>query len=91
MQQIRNTKEIVVNKLFADVTDSVISFFFKQESFSGLKEGEVIYQAGDESKYLYLLLRGEVKIKYPKANYVSNKNFNDFFGEKEIIDETRRI
>ncbi|RKY94334.1 MAG: hypothetical protein DRQ13_08380, partial [Ignavibacteriae bacterium] len=49
------------------------------------------YQAGDESKYLYLLLRGEVKIKYPKANYVSNKNFNDFFGEKEIIDETRRI
>lgn len=91
MQQIRNTKEIVVNKLFTDVTNSVISSFFKQESFSGLKEGEVIYQAGDESKYLYLLLRGEVKIKYPKANYVSNKNFNDFFGEKEIVDETRRI
>jgi len=91
MQQNRDTKEIVVNKLFTDVTNAVISSFFKQENFSGLKEGEVIYQAGDESNYLYLLLRGEVKIKYPKANYVSNKNFNDFFGEKEIVDETRRI
>ena len=91
MQQNRNIKEITVNKLFAGVSETLILSFFKQESFSGIKEGEIIYQAGDESKYLYLLLRGDVKIKYPRANYVSNKDFNDFFGEKEIVDETRRI
>jgi len=91
MQQNRNTKEITVNKLFAGVNEKLILSIFNQESFSGIKEGEVIYQAGDESKYLFLLLRGDVKIKYPRANYVSTKDFNDFFGEKEIVDETRRI
>lgn len=91
MQQNRNTKEITVNKLFAGVNERLILSIFNQESFSGIKEGEIIYQAGDESKYLYLLLRGDVKIKYTRINYVSNKNFNDFFGEKEIVDETRRI
>ncbi len=91
MQQNRNIKEITVNKLLTGVSEALILSFFNQENFTRLKEGEIIYQAGDESKYLYLLLRGDVKIKYPRANYVSNKNFNDFFGEKEIVDETRRI
>jgi len=91
MQQNRNIKEITVNKLLTGVSEALILSFFNQEKFARLKEGEIIYQAGDESKYLYLLLRGDVKIKYPRANYVSNKNFNDFFGEKEIVDETRRI
>ena len=91
MQQNRSIKEITVNKLFAGVSESLILSFLKQDSFNSLKEGKIIYQAGDESKYLYLLLRGDVKIKYPGVNYVSNKNFNDFFGEKEIVDETRRI
>ena len=91
MQQNRNSKEITVNKLLTGVSEALILSLFNQENFTRLKEGEIIYQAGDESKYLYLLLRGDVKIKYPRANYVSNKNFNDFFGEKEIVDETRRI
>ncbi len=91
MQQNRNIKEITVNKLLTGVSEALILSFFNQENFTRLKEGEIIYQAGDESKYLYLLLRGDVKIKYPRASYVSNKNSNDFFGEKEIVDETRRI
>lgn len=91
MQQNRSVKEITVNKLFTGASETLIQSFLNQESFTSLKEGEIIYQAGDESKYLYLLLRGDVKIKYPKINYVSNKDFNDFFGEKEIVDETRRI
>jgi signal transduction histidine kinase len=91
MQQNRNIKEIRVNKLLTGVSEALILSFFNQENFTSLKEGEIIYQSGDESKHLYLLLRGDVKIKYPKANYVSNRDFNDFFGEKEIVDETRRI
>ncbi|MBT8385794.1 MAG: cyclic nucleotide-binding domain-containing protein [Ignavibacteria bacterium] len=91
MQQNRNIKEIKVNKLLTGVSEALILSFFNPENFASLKEGEIIYQSGDESKYLYFLLRGDVKIKYPRANYVSNKDFNDFFGEKEIVDETRRI
>jgi signal transduction histidine kinase len=36
------------------------------------------------------LLSGDVKIKFPAHNYISNKIFNDFFGEKELCDKTRR-
>jgi len=91
MQQNRSIKEITLNKLFAGVSETLILSIFKQENYTRLKEGEIIFKAGDECKYLYLLIRGDVKIKYPRTNYVSNKNFNDFFGEKEIVDETRRI
>jgi len=91
MQQNRSIKEITLNKLFAGVSETLILSFFNQENYTRLKEGEIVYRSGDESKYLYLLIRGDVKIKYARINYVSNKNFNDFFGEKEIVDETRRI
>lgn len=90
MTGIRNTKEIKLNKLFAGVEAELIDSVFKAEKFSEVKEGEIIYQTGDESDFLYLLLRGDVKIKFLPYNYISNKIFNDFFGEKEIFDKTRR-
>lgn len=90
MTGIRNTKEIKLNKLFAGVEAELIDSVFKAEKFREVKEGEIIYQTGDESDILYLLLRGDVKIKFLPYNYISNKIFNDFFGEKEIFDKTRR-
>ncbi len=91
MQQNRNAKEIAVNKIFTGINESIVLSIFNHDRFIRLKEGEIIYQAGDENSYLYLLIRGEVKIKYARINYVSNKSFNDFFGEKEIVDDSRRI
>ena len=90
MTLIRNTKELKLNKLFAGVDESVVNSVFKPEYFKNVKEGEVIYQTGDDADHLYLLLRGDVKIKFPSHNYISNKIFNDFFGEKEIFDKTSR-
>jgi len=87
----RNTKEIKLNKFFAGVNESVINTLFKPEYFKDMKEGEIIYQSGDDADYLYLLLRGDVKIKFPSRHYISKKIFNDFFGEKELIEKTRRI
>jgi len=86
-----NTKEIKLNKFFAGVNDSVINTLFKSENFKDVKEGEIIYQTGDIADCIYILLRGDVKIKFPSHNYISNKIFNDFFGEKELIEKTRRI
>ena len=86
-----NTKEIKLNKLFTGVNDSVINTLFKSEYFKVVKEGEIIYQTGDIADSVYILLRGDVKIKFPSSHYISNKIFNNFFGEKELIEKTRRI
>ena len=87
----RNTKEIKLNKFFAGVSESVLDTHFKPECFKDVNQGDILYQSGDSADYLYLLLRGDVKIKFPSHNYISSKIFNDFFGEKELIDEGRRI
>jgi len=86
----RSAKEIKLNKLFAGVDASIVDSLFSADNFMELNEGEIIYRTGDESNYIYLLLRGDVKIKFLPHNYISNKIFNDFFGEKEIFDKTRR-
>ncbi|MCH8032660.1 MAG: GAF domain-containing protein [Bacteroidetes bacterium] len=87
----RNTKEIKLNKFFAGVNDSVINTLFKPEYFKDVIEGDIIFETGDSADSLYLLLRGDVKIKFPSSHYISNKIFNNFFGEKELIEKTRRI
>lgn len=86
-----NTKEIKLNKFFTGVNDSVINTLFKPKYFKDVKEGEIIYQSGDSADCLYILLLGDVKIKFHSSNYISDKIFNDFFGEKELIEKTRRI
>jgi signal transduction histidine kinase len=90
MPSQKGSKEIILNKFFTDVNKSVIKSIFKTDSFKEVNEGEIIYKVGEDSKELFLLLRGEVKLKFPSQNYISNKIFNDFFGEKELFDNTRR-
>jgi len=86
----RDTKELTLNKFFTDINESVINSIFKSDNFKEVNEGEVIYRAGENSNELFLLLRGDIKIKFSSHNYISNKIFNDFFGEKELFDKTRR-
>ena len=86
----KNIKEIRMNKIFSDVSDSEIDSIINPNNLLHINEGDVIYQTGDDTNELYLLLRGNVKIKFPSHNYISNKIFNDFFGEKELFENTRR-
>jgi len=86
----KNIKEIRMNKIFSDLSDSEIDSLINPDNLLHINEGDVIYQTGDDTNELYLLLRGNVKIKFPSHNYISNKIFNDFFGEKELFENTRR-
>lgn len=86
----KNIKEIRMNKIFSGVSDSEIDSLINPNNLLHINEGDVIYQTGDDTNELYLLLRGNVKIKFPSHNYISNKIFNDFFGEKELFENTRR-
>jgi signal transduction histidine kinase len=87
----RSTQDIKNNKLFSGVNESVLTSFFDQKEIKEVREGALIYKTGNESSAIYLIIRGEVRIKFSANNYFINRMFNDFFGEKEVVDETKRI
>lgn len=87
----RTTRDIRTNKLFTGIKESVLNTFFDQKELKEAREGEIIYRTGDQSNSLYLIVKGEARVKFPSHSYISNKILNDFFGEKEINDDTKRI
>jgi len=87
----KSIKDIKNNKLFSGVQESVLTRIFDEKEIKRANEGELIYRSGEKCEAIYLIIKGEVKIKFPANNYVVSRIFNDFFGEKELIDETRRI
>jgi signal transduction histidine kinase len=91
MLQTKFPHELKKNKLLAGVDEAVINTIFDPRKLKEKREGEIIYRTGDDCSGIFLLMKGEVKVKYSSNNYVSNKHSNDFFGEKELIDNTRRI
>jgi len=94
MFQNKNLSVLGSNLLLKGLDDSVINSIFNSKNFRAEKEGELIFQAGEESSYLYLILQGEVKLKY-FGTKGSNASFrrvkNEFFGEQEVVEKTSRI
>lgn len=91
MPLYRSTRDIINNKLFTGVKETVLTPFFDQKELREAREGEILYKTGDASSSIYLVIKGEVKVKFPSKNYISTKIHNDFFGEKELVEETKRI
>jgi signal transduction histidine kinase/CRP-like cAMP-binding protein len=87
----RSIQDIKNNKLFSGVNESVLTSFFDQKEIKEAREGALIYKTGNESNAIFLIIRGEVRIKFSANNYFINRMFNDFFGEKEFVEETKRI
>ena len=86
-----STREIKNNRLFTGVKESVFASSFDAKEIREAREGEILYKTGDASNAVYLIIKGEVKVKFASHGYVSAKIQNDFFGEKELIEETKRI
>ena len=83
------------NGLFKGISESFLKPYLKPKYFSEVKEGEIIYVCGDETSELFLIVEGEVKIKFScngndKVN-VNHKYLSDFFGEDEILKGGKRI
>ncbi len=88
-----NYQEVIKNnKLFDGIPPQNLKFGFRSEQLIRKKEGEIIFQKGDESKNTYLVIAGRVKIKvYIENKSVKlNKTLNDFFGEIEVLEDTYR-
>ena len=87
------------NSLFKGVSKSFLKPYLKPKYFFEVKEGEIIYVCGDEPSEIFLIVEGEVKIKFScngngngngNAN-VKHKFLSDFFGEDEILKGGERI
>jgi signal transduction histidine kinase len=88
-----NYQEVIKNnKLFDGIPPQNLKFQFRTEQIIRKKEGEIIFQKGDESQNTYLVVAGRVKIKvYIENKSVKlNKSINDFFGEIEVLEDTYR-
>jgi signal transduction histidine kinase/CRP-like cAMP-binding protein len=91
MPQLRFPTDLKNNKFFSELGDSILSNIYDPKELKEKREGEIIYRTGEDSTAVYLLINGEVRVKYSSNNYVSSKSSSGFFGEKELIDNTRRI
>ena len=93
MFQNKDLAAVKNNSIFKGVSDTNLNFNFNQKDFQEIGEGEIIYQSGDPSDYLYLLIEGEIKLKIPggiSSPLILRKSNNDFFGEKEVQENTLR-
>ena len=90
MNMTKNMDSIKSNNLFKNVDFSSLSFPFDVKNFEELKEGDLIYSAGEPANYIYLLIEGEVKVKLTSVKRLFFKSSNDFFGESEVLGNTVR-
>ncbi len=84
------SENLASNKLFAGVSSETISILNDPKNLIELKEGTLIYSTGQPSEYVYLLLRGEVKLKHSIQKRLIFKFKDDYFGEQEVLEKTNR-
>ena len=80
------------NGLFKGVSESVLKPYLKPKYFFEANEGEILYVCGDETSDIFLIVEGEVKIKFScnDESNVKHKYLSDFFGEDEILNGSER-
>jgi len=81
-------KLLTRNVLFHSVNQSFVDTFINVKNFFVAKEGTLLYSYTDDSTSVFLIVEGEVKIKFPDG--IKYKYLLDFFGEKEILDNSPR-
>lgn len=90
MNSAKSINDLTTNKLFKGADFSSLNFSFDQKNFEEINDGTIIYSSGEESKYIYLIIQGRVKIKQSSVKRLLLKFEGDFFGEEETIEGTVR-
>ncbi|GAB6282148.1 MAG: hypothetical protein STSR0008_08920 [Ignavibacterium sp.] len=84
---------IKLNRLFKDIKDLDFIFSTKSENLIEINEGDIIYAIGDSADDIFLILNGNIKLKYRdpiEGKKILHKSENEFFGEIEILQTTTR-
>lgn len=87
----KNNDSIFLNILFNGVKTNSLPVNLNGKLYEDFKEGEIIYESGDESNFVYLIVSGKVKIKENGVKKLVYRRENEFFGEKEIIKNSNRF
>lgn len=90
MANERNINQIFTNRLFENCSNRVTGYNYSNRNFSEYKEGDVIFQAGDSANFVYLVISGNIKLKFRNSSRLIFKRTNDFFGDFEINKGTSR-
>lgn len=88
-----NHKEVYGNRLFQNLQPQEIGLSIRNKNFMEVEEGGIIYNHADKSDYIYLLIKGQVRLKiYDSSRSITyiTKTENDFFGEIELINNSQR-
>lgn len=87
----KNNDSVFLNILFNGVKSNSLSVNLNGKLYEDFKEGEIIYESGDESNFVYLIVSGKIKIKENGVKKLVFRRENEFFGEKEIIKKSNRF
>jgi len=82
---------LISNSLFKGVQKEQIKSYLKPKNYFTANEGTMIYSNGEKATDIYLVVQGEVKIKFSESREVKYKYLSDFFGESEIRNENKRV
>ena len=75
---------VLTNTLFNGIPREQVKNHIKPKNFIPVAEGEIVFVSEDPVDEIYLIVEGEVKIKFSETNKKEYKYISDFFGEKEI-------
>lgn len=84
-------RSVLRNSLFRGMERDFFRKYYNSKQIYIAKEGEIIYKSGDKPDYLYLIVQGEVSIKFSSTKQIINRYLYDFFGEDEILKSDKRI
>jgi signal transduction histidine kinase len=90
MAAAKSFDSVKLNDLFKEKDFQSLNLNYDPKNFEDFKEGSVIYSSGSQSEFVYLLIVGEVKIKFTIVKKLLVKSMNDFFGDNEILEEKNR-
>ncbi len=86
----KNNDSIFSNILFNGLNNLTLPGNLNGKAYEEFKEGEIIYESGEESNFVYLIVSGKIKIKENGVKKLQFRRENEFFGEKEIILRSNR-
>lgn len=78
------------NDLFKGLDFASLNIPFDAKNFLEFKEGDIIYSSGQPSDFVYLVINGEIKLKLNSLKRLFFKSSNEFFGEKEVLQNDHR-
>lgn len=88
-----NHNDIYSNRLFQNLQPQDLTLKISNKNLIETDEDGIIFNHGDKSDCMYLLLKGKVRLKIYDSHHnfsYLTKNVNDFFGEAELINNSPR-